>query len=625
MATENNQPRPLPKVRDPRQEAEDRRVSEEIRVLTNQLRENRDAPEEERRKIVADIFKSAVKIAQKGDKTDSLVAYKELKGIKDEIAGLTFESQEESRKFNETYLAAVKSAENSSSMLGVIAHDLKDSSKKMFPTLSSFGKSLISNSHPAIQVALDLAKETREYYKDAKGRAEAANDEAHKANAQEADALLSELELQKRQEEVADLQAEAAKAQIEAVSEPAKAKREGPMVSRLEAIKVNGEQQLDILAAVHNAITDNDPIVIERKEPQPEQELEVKGSADAEAVRLEDNPKLDRTNELLEQIAALFSEQNKIHLATQERESRDRLRALENENKGGNYAVAGFDRASKGGEDEKQGDNFVSSFLGNLLGGKGKGAAGALMKLLKGGGKAIPVVGQVIAVAMAAFDFFDGFSNAADILGKEEVNLRDKISAGVGSLVGGIVGIADSLLGLFGVETDMGGYVKEKLSKGLSYVLNSFDGMFDGAVDAAVELKDDIIDGMDNFASSLRDQILTWATEIPKAVMDMLPGLDTLKSGWEKTKNFFGVEEKKEDPVAKLEVTKPQKFSDYAKRSESELSAAEDKRRREEQAELQRKAVASIVQSTKVDASTTNVFSQPVSARNKHTSAWAGS
>lgn len=97
--------------------------------------------------------------------------------------------------------------------------------------------------------------------------------------------------------------------------------------------------------------------------------------------------------------------------------------------------------------------------LGKLLG-LGKGVLGKL---------AWP-----LTVIMAIFDFFSGWKDAGKVLGKAEdqLTMMDRLGAGVGSILGGLVGILDSVLGLFGIKTDMGGFVKKWYAKIYSTIAN---------------------------------------------------------------------------------------------------------------------------------------------------------
>lgn len=99
-------------------------------------------------------------------------------------------------------------------------------------------------------------------------------------------------------------------------------------------------------------------------------------------------------------------------------------------------------------------------------------AAGKLSGFLKG----IPVIGWVITAIAGVYDMVKGWKNAAGILGKDTKDLTffDKISAAIGSLFGGLVSIADVVLGWFGIDWKLG----EKTTKAIALSLSKFFDSF---------------------------------------------------------------------------------------------------------------------------------------------------
>lgn len=112
---------------------------------------------------------------------------------------------------------------------------------------------------------------------------------------------------------------------------------------------------------------------------------------------------------------------------------------------------------------------------------------------LLGAVKGIPVIGWAITAVMAIFDFFKGFSNAKDILGKIDVNLWDKISAGIGSILGGVVGIFDAISGMFGFDTKVGDSVTKAVSGFLSDIPAMVGKFFAPVIDGLTSLGDKIV------------------------------------------------------------------------------------------------------------------------------------
>lgn len=114
-----------------------------------------------------------------------------------------------------------------------------------------------------------------------------------------------------------------------------------------------------------------------------------------------------------------------------------------------------------------EGVKTVFSGVGKMLGGVSE-LAGEVGKFAKyvDFAKAIPIVGDVIMIISSIIDFFTGFMNADKILGKakDKLNIGDRLAAGIGSFIGGIIGIVDSIAGVFGIKTDLGGKVTKSVA-----------------------------------------------------------------------------------------------------------------------------------------------------------------
>lgn len=245
--------------------------------------------------------------------------------------------------------------------------------------------------------------------------------------------------------------------------------------------------------------------------------------------------------------------------------------------------------------------------LGGVL-----GKIGEFGKLTKG----IPYIGQIIAVVFGIFDFFNSFMNADEVLGKakEAITLWDRVSAGIGGFVGGIVGIADSILGLFDIETDMGGFVKEKVAGLLSNIPNLIVARFEmlldlkdvieqkidsgiSAIKGGFQVFMDILDDISNFISNLGPTLKKMFTEKARQILNVLPGDlgDKLLPTEEKPKQ-------KEDEQ-KPETKKPEE-QNFVQRALSNLPSLSDIfGKKEEKAKVEKEAAIVAAQNN----STTNV------------------
>ncbi|CAL9983209.1 hypothetical protein VPHK469_0083 [Vibrio phage K469] len=166
----------------------------------------------------------------------------------------------------------------------------------------------------------------------------------------------------------------------------------------------------------------------------------------------------------------------------------DRLRS--SEEVGGNAPKFSPDGSGVGGEVETP----QLGAIGSLLGGLG-GLSTLAVNMLKPLRKVLKLfrVGPMALIA-AAWDFGEGFLNASEILGKDDVQITDRIQAGVANIMGGIGELGDWIAGLFGFETDIQAFLTnntidltQPLVDGLNKITGFLSQMWDGVTpDTAV-------------------------------------------------------------------------------------------------------------------------------------------
>uniref|UniRef100_A0AAU6W531 Tape measure protein n=1 Tax=Pseudomonas phage Cygsa01 TaxID=3138529 RepID=A0AAU6W531_9VIRU len=199
--------------------------------------------------------------------------------------------------------------------------------------------------------------------------------------------------------------------------------------------------------------------------------------------------RLGGTKEELEKSVAEQKAATRLALQAKAEAAKDRLQALENAKESKSKLIPLAANDDNGGK-EKGGllkhiageaiGNMVGRFIPIILGGLA-GGLGTIAALFSKGGKFLKVAGKasgVIGLIMAAFDFFDGFSNAASILGKENPSFIDKVMSGFIAVWKGIAGIADTVAGLFGFDTNLAGMVE----KGLATLYNNYMSGFYNAM-----------------------------------------------------------------------------------------------------------------------------------------------
>lgn len=130
---------------------------------------------------------------------------------------------------------------------------------------------------------------------------------------------------------------------------------------------------------------------------------------------------------------------------------------------------------------------------------------------------------------MTAVTAISGISDTESIqkaTGKDDVSLTDRMSGGVGGVLGGVVGLADVATSLVGIETNFGETVKQFTTGGLSKVLDD--------TGIAKVVNNGIADAMDSVMSVVTDKdlgknIIGWGNKtITNVSSSVSEGLNTL-------------------------------------------------------------------------------------------------
>lgn len=145
-----------------------------------------------------------------------------------------------------------------------------------------------------------------------------------------------------------------------------------------------------------------------------------------------------------------------------------------------------------------------------------------LGKLIKG----IPVIGEIVMAVEGIFGFF----NAKDILGKEVVNIKDRIAAGIGSIVEGLGEAGDMILGWVGIDTNMKEWLNNNFTKPLDYLLNlDFSEIWTNMKDYYSNLWTNMVTSIKGYFSDLFDWnsikeglSVIWESSPPKLIYNFL-------------------------------------------------------------------------------------------------------
>lgn len=638
-------------------------LTKDLSLLTKALQEtNADSKTEgETRKVLEKVLSSHIQNLTSENKEVKQQSVASMKFILKELKTSNNTLLEDKEKFIDLYDKTIKASEKNNSQLKTLAKDLKKNIFGGIPTIGKFTSAVLSNSNPIIGAVASFGKEIRDYKKDLKERADKAK-QAELEQIKEESKLFEENA--KAVKEAADKNEKVA---VESNKEKKKGEKkgEGPLVSRMEAVKVENIKQTALLEKLNTAweptgttssslepvaavsSSDATAVGLERIEAQNDklfgriETLEVGNGNSVEAPSLQPIPKGqepttqedDKVVNLLERMTDQNDQMIKIEEDGKRGEAKQSLEKVAADKK--SKIPAAF-KGSKGLENSLAKDGIMSMLtsiagpmIGSFMGGLLPAMLGGLTKLMSGGGKllggigktlgllkGVPVLGEIIMVVTAAFDFFDGFSNAAEILDKSEVTLYDKVVTGIASVVGGFVGIFDSILGLFGVKTEFGKMTTKWLAKYWSAIPDFLDSCLKWVTDAFKSfdfgaMGEAIVDKTKKAVSFIGDILLDILRNYVKMVTTFIPDAllpDALKKFMDggKDKPKTGEVEAPASENGKNKYV--EEYKQTTNDTEAATKAAEDK-----------KATSSIVNAPSnntVNAGTTNVFSAPLKTRN---------
>lgn len=182
----------------------------------------------------------------------------------------------------------------------------------------------------------------------------------------------------------------------------------------------------------------------------------------------------------------------------------------------GKFKGAGGGLLEGGGKLASKAVGATGEAISAVPGFLGKGA-GALGSLAKGATKLLGKLALPLAIIMGALDFFEGFSNAAEIAGIDDpskLSLGRKTIAGIASMISGLTfGLIDAkdlfqtldkgidfLIGKDGILSKIGNYFSNMFTR----VSKVFSNFFGGAKDIFANLGG----GMKEFGKSMIDKIV---------------------------------------------------------------------------------------------------------------------
>ncbi|CAM0053808.1 hypothetical protein VPHD492_0080 [Vibrio phage D492] len=341
-------------------------------------------------------------------------------------------SKEEIDALNARVANAADAAVTASEMANGMARNLGRSVAGRLPGRSAITAAVTAN-NPILAGAVQLIDDMKNAQREASDIAQSDRQDGLAAIKEEMSQLINDVKQPKPEPEAAD--------KLE------------PMVNNTvnfdELVEI-GRGQLQVLNSMYKEWSGNDHEVIKAMNKQAEE---------------------------AEKLAKITEE---MRLAEEMAYAEDKLRSAEE--KGGTSPIGGGAVPTSGDAD----DADLTPMFG-LLGGLG-GLSTMAANLLAPLKKVLKLfrVGPLALVA-AAWDFGQGFMNASEILGKDNVQITDRIQAGIANIMGGIGQLGDWIAGLFGFETDIQSFLTnntidltQPLVDGLNKITGYLSGMWDG-------------------------------------------------------------------------------------------------------------------------------------------------
>jgi len=456
----------------------------------------------------------------KAQLTDSLVirrqSVREMRTIKNQIYQGNLSLSEKNRDvFAGLYNRAIEESVKSNSILAKTASDFVSSVKGNLPSMDTI-LSAVSVANPVVGFGLRLTKDLigsarnrkRAFEEERKKTLENLEDEARKTSLEDkaAQKQLDNEEAQEEKDKKGD-------GDIVTMSDKSVSDLNAPSDEWLQKIYTSIEQikehTLDLLGRPEDIKTD-DPLDLLRESLQNDG-----------TVKIDTADLLNAQEDLKGEIEKVADNTGDI-LSINEEEQRDneseRLQTIEDKREDKSLGV-GTEKIAEEGKGKL--GSIVSGITGMLLGRGGLGMllglAGAIIGTIisvltgfVGLAAYIPGIAVVGAAFAAAKSFFDGWTDAAAILGKPEnqIDFGDKIAAGLGS-IGGLVGsLLDMITSAFGFDTNLEEGIKDFSAKFVAELIDDVESLLKSAVSGATEFFGKLGETI--------DKVIEWAKEKTK-------------------------------------------------------------------------------------------------------------
>jgi len=465
-----------------------KRTLMDVRKMRRDVKMRKETDPEVVSQTLETILKEAVALSSTDDGAMSKAALKELSQVRRALVAQQVDAGANTTKFIGAYSAVLDNAESVTQEVSNQSKEQRDEVMSSFQDSLPSSETIISSIMTANPIFGYGLKMTRDLVSGAKKHQKNARERSKKENEMRLERLKEQERLIDEQFSTNDMQKENAEAQ----QKEHKGRRKGIYADALEGIR----DEIKVLTEYLNGQTDSLEQV-SRETSESSESLERITENDQKMIELE----REKTE------GAGLRRQEKSF----EREKTEGagLRRQEKSFESGGDSGLDIDGVPKAEVDTEASDFGLAGLLGGLSGGIAGIAATLLtpfksmFTFLKSGGKLLMKFGKfglVFAALKGIYDFIDGVFNASEILGREDVDWKDRVKVGIGNVLSGLLEPINWITEkIFGVDL-IGGKSRDEMTR---KYFDFFDNFTENVFGMAKWIFNIITDKISEIAESL--------------------------------------------------------------------------------------------------------------------------
>jgi len=448
-----------------------KRTLMDVRKMRRDVKMRKETDPEVVSQTLETILKEAVALSSTDDGAMSKSALKELSQVRRALVAQQVDAGANTTKFIGAYSAVLDNAESVTQEVSNQSKEQRDEVMSSFQDSLPSSETIISSIMTANPIFGYGLKMTRDLVSGAKKHQKNARERSKKENEMRLERLKEQERLIDEQFSTNDMQKENAEAQ----QKEHKGRRKGIYADALEGIR----DEIKVLTEYLNGQTDS-----------------------LEQVSRETS----ESSESLERITE--NDQKMIELEREKTEGAG-LRRQEKSFESDGDSGLDIDGVPKAEVDTEASDFGLAGLLGGLSGGIAGIAATLLtpfksmFTFLKSGGKLLMKFGKfglVFAALKGIYDFIDGVFNASEILGREDVDWKDRVKVGIGNVLSGLLEPINWITEkIFGVDL-IGGKSRDEMTR---KYFDFFDNFTENVFGMAKWIFNIITDKISEIAESL--------------------------------------------------------------------------------------------------------------------------